>query len=396
MLVDPQNFIYTKVNIKSNRVNWKCLEFRRQGCKATARTGTGDDDKTHIYSVAEHNHVSNIAKLDFLMAEKTAIDRARDNVALPPRVILGEVSNQLARQGHTLPKSGNALIQTLQRARVKAGGHPAVPKNFDDVVEMLPVEHKLTATGDRFLQFAGKVSTDDGPTMLMFMSPFGRELLKNSPHYFADGTFRTCPDPFGQVYIVYGETRQHKVLPACYGLLPNKQTETYNVFWSKLKECLDSDGVPTTPSNLIIDFEKAAMNGFSRSFKETAVSGCYFHMRKNLHSKLGEKGALVDYNENRNFQKLTGLMYSLAFVPIHEIVPLWGQIVEPEMYKMQDEITEEMDDYLDYFNDTFIGKVLRNGRRGNPRFQYTLWNKHQDILDGVPITNNKVEAWNGA
>ena len=104
MLVDPQNYIYTKVNIKSNRVNWKCLEFRRQDCKATARTGTGDDDKTYIYSLAEHNHVSNIAKV------------------VPPRVILDEVTNQLARQGHTLPKSGNALIQTLQQARVKAGG----------------------------------------------------------------------------------------------------------------------------------------------------------------------------------------------------------------------------------------------------------------------------------
>ena len=54
------------------------------------------------------------------------------------------------------------------------------------------------------------------------------------------------------------------------------------------------------------------------------------------------------------------------------------------MYKMQDDVT------------TYIGKNLRNGRRGQPYFAYTLWNKYQDVLDDVPATNNKVEAWNCA
>ena len=168
------------------------------------------------------------------------------------------------------------------------------------------------------------------------------------------------------------------------------------MFWSKVKNLLDSDGVPTQPRHLIVDFEKAAINGFSNRFNDTIVSGCFFHLRKNLHSQLGEKGALVDYNESRAFQNLTALMYSLAFVPVDDIVPLWQQIVEPEMYKMQDDINEEMDAYIDYFHDTYIGKNLRNGRRGRPLFAYALWNKYQDVIDEVPATNNRVEAWNGA
>ena len=203
LLIDPQNYIYTRVNTKGERHNYKCLEFRREGCKATARTGVKEDDEKFIYAVTAHNHASSIAKVDFLKAEKTAIDRAKDNIALPPRVILGDISNEMAGQGHTLPKSGNALIQTLQQARVKAGGHPNVPKTFDEVLTMIPVEKKLTASGDRFLQFAGKVTDEDSPTMLIFMSPFGRELLKNSSNFFADGTFKTCPLPFKQVHNHY-------------------------------------------------------------------------------------------------------------------------------------------------------------------------------------------------
>ena len=43
LLVDPQNYIYTKVNTTA-RVNWKCIEFRQEGCKATARTGVEPED----------------------------------------------------------------------------------------------------------------------------------------------------------------------------------------------------------------------------------------------------------------------------------------------------------------------------------------------------------------
>ena len=200
LLIDQQNYIYTRVNTKGDRRNYKCLEFRREGCKATARTGVEEEDEKRIYAVTDHNHASSIANVDFLKAEMSAITKARNNVALPPRVILGDISNELAAQGHTLPKSGNALIQTMQRARVKAGGHPNVPKTFDEVLTMIPAEKKLTASGDCFLQYAGKVTDVDDPVMLIFMSPFGRELMKNSSNFFADGTFKTCPLPFKQVH----------------------------------------------------------------------------------------------------------------------------------------------------------------------------------------------------
>ena len=99
LLIDPQNYIYTRVNTKGERHNYKWLEFRREGCKATAWTGVKEDeDEKFIYAVMAHNHASSIAKVDFLKAEKTAIDRANDNIALQPRVILGDINNELAGQ----------------------------------------------------------------------------------------------------------------------------------------------------------------------------------------------------------------------------------------------------------------------------------------------------------
>ena len=54
-VIDPQNYIYTRVNTKGERHNYKCLEFRREACKATARTGVKEDeDDKFIYAVTAH------------------------------------------------------------------------------------------------------------------------------------------------------------------------------------------------------------------------------------------------------------------------------------------------------------------------------------------------------
>ena len=73
-----------------------------------------------------------------MTAENTEVQKAVGNISLPPRVILGEVSNQ------AVPKSGNAFIQTLQREHVKAGRHTIVPRKFDNSVTMIPDHMKLS------------------------------------------------------------------------------------------------------------------------------------------------------------------------------------------------------------------------------------------------------------
>ena len=45
-----------------------------------------------------------------------------------------------------------------------------------------------------------------------------------------------------------------------------------------------------------------------------------------------------------------------------QIVRLWSRVVRPEMYRLQDNLTEELDAYVDY-TDMTHGKILRNGRR---------------------------------
>uniref|UniRef100_A0A914DMD5 Transposase n=1 Tax=Acrobeloides nanus TaxID=290746 RepID=A0A914DMD5_9BILA len=45
---------------------------------------------------------------------------------------------------------------------------------------------------------------------------------------------------------------------------------------------------------------------------------------------------------------------------------------------------------------TWIGKRLKDGRRGNSLYDYQLWNCYDFTLNGLPRTNNGLEAFNNA
>jgi hypothetical protein len=53
-------------------------------------------------------------------------------------------------------------------------------------------------------------------------------------------------------------------------------------------------------------------------------------------------------------------------------------------------------DFVDYFEDTFIGRVIRNNRRRAPRFSVNMWNCFSRLDEELPRTNNSSEGWNRA
>ena len=51
------------------------------------------------------------------------------------------------------------------------------------------------------------------------------------------------------------------------------------------------------------------------------------------------------------------------------------------------------DDFLQYFEDTYIGRYRRNVPRHPPLFTINLWNMFNRTDDELPRTNNSVEGW---
>ena len=77
-LICPQNFVYTKNDVQSKYIYWKCIEFCHHQCSAIAKSGIEDNNNVNV-SQLRHSHGSKISKLAYKMAENEAKQRAIQN-----------------------------------------------------------------------------------------------------------------------------------------------------------------------------------------------------------------------------------------------------------------------------------------------------------------------------
>ena len=89
-----------------------------------------------------------------------------------------------------------------------------LPTCADEIINMSDKYRNLDS-GERFLLSAEKL-TGDEDVALVFMSSFGKRVLETSSVWSMDGTFKTVPDQFAQLYVVHGNSKANKSLP-CRG-----------------------------------------------------------------------------------------------------------------------------------------------------------------------------------
>lgn len=75
--------------------------------------------------------------------------------------------------------------------------------------------------------------------ILLFSSKEARELLKDRKIFLGDGTFKSCPKPFKQLYVLFGDQgssdEENNVVPVVYALMPNKLKKSYYIMFEIIK-----------------------------------------------------------------------------------------------------------------------------------------------------------------
>ena len=235
-----------------------------------------------------------------------------------------------------------------------------------------------------------KEKVDEMNVVLVFLSEFGKRILRSSDTFLMDGTFSTAPDQFSQLYVVFGSGGgpRDKIYPCAYMLLPNKKAVTYTHALQVLK-----NNVGHSPDEIYIDFEQAAVKSIRKVFPNCAISGCLFHWKKNLFSHVGLKGCLPLFYDDEHFAVGLDILYTISMVPVENVVEAFNNIVIPFFLEHFPK-SEEVDDFLNYVEGTYIGRKLRGGERGNPLFSIEMWNIRERVLQDKQTTNNAVESWN--
>lgn len=205
-------------------------------------------------------------------------------------------------------------------------------------------------------------------------------MLLESKHWFVDGTFRSTPNLFYQTYVILAE-RYGGIHPIVYALLPNKQSSTYEQMLNLLTDLEPN----LAPNSITCDFEMAAIKAFKKKFPDAVISGCFFHLVKNLKKKVMEINLLSRYNNEADISLKVRMISSLAFVPVADL--------DDAVDLLAEELPPELQPLLEWFEDFYIGRPNRRGKgRRQALFPPALWSVYERVLSDKDRTNNHAEA----
>ena len=274
-----EGFIYNFQREDSVKKQWRC---QVKNCRGRIHTKSTNIPKM----IGEHCHGPEIGAEEVLVFRAGIKRRAQESHDNPHRIV-AEISGSMSEIAKTLLPPEKSLKRTCQRAR------PA-RANPTSLLDLVIDQNIKTLGGKEFLIY------DSGPgsdRILMFGTEENKHILTISSIWMADGTFKTIPSLFAQLYTIHGLAGgvypflDGHLLPCIYVLLPGKSSFYYRKMWKIIKDlCPNSN-----PQYLLVDFEKAAINTFREIWALTYIKGCfsiYLRLSIQRYRKLGCKLAI--------------------------------------------------------------------------------------------------------
>lgn len=364
--------LFYKDKQNDTKIHWKCKNYRRSKCVARVTTV----DNTIVKTWKEHNHCGDAAGIEAAELLDTIRSKA-ETTNDAPHVIISSVSTTCSQAAATKLPSVDSMKRTIRNIRNRNFDGPALPLHRRDIV--FTDEYKTACSGELFLQY------DSGPEdnrLLIFSTKRNLQLLARSEHWYADGTFKTVPLLFYQLYTIHG-FKDKISIPLVYALLPNKSEETYVTLLQQLKLLEPA----VSPQSITIDFETAMMNACRRVFPDASQRGCFFHFSQCILRSIQNHGLKKRYESDANFALNMKILAAIAYVPTIHVTAVFEQLCDKGVFP------PESQEVVDYFEDTWIGRPTRRHLRRPPKFSHEMWNVYQLVLDGLPRTNNSVEGW---
>ena len=172
------------------------------------------------------------------------------------------------------------MKRTIQRFRQGVQVPLAIPNTLHELT--LPQKYTETLTGVPFLLY------DSGPgndRILLFSTQRNLDLMAQCRHWFADGTFKTAPPLFNQLYTIHA-VKYYNVIPTVFVLMPNRTEDTYKRVFNAMKSLNQS----LQPSTIMTDFEQSALKASHTAFPSAVQRGCFFHLSQCIWRRIQQAG----------------------------------------------------------------------------------------------------------
>lgn len=101
--------------------------------------------------------------------------------------------------------------------------------------------------------------------------------LSNSVQWWVDGTLKTAPKLFYQLFVIHAQVYDH-VFPLIYCVTTKKNQSTYTTIFRQLVEHANAIGITLNQTRIVCDFEPGLINAITEVFPHVAIGGCLFHL----------------------------------------------------------------------------------------------------------------------
>jgi hypothetical protein len=358
---------------RANKNGTKVWICTHKSCNASITTHESSIVKSSYIKSDENHEYEHPAKMSLNVYEciKSIKRRIEEEPTAPVSLLYDQQVKKFRRDNDSA-----AAVPIFDRVKsslyeYRSLKQPPIPKTLTSI----DIPDRLTRTlmHENFL-FCNNKSV----SIVGFASRTAIQLLSANLHWNADGTFRNAPKLFYQSYSIH-VWDSYSMKPILYAALPNKTEQIYDTFLKELICYAQANDAPVSPNSVLIDFEMAAHNAFSKNFPMAKIKGCQFHFGQNIWRQIKNKG-LVSYSHDDDTHHQICHIMMLPLLPPQEINNAFCNIIE-ELSNINLKFLK----LTDYILRTYIEDAS---------FPPSFWNLF-DLIGVRPKTNNHVEGYHG-
>ena len=193
--INVYGYMMLKDKNRNHKYYWHCEKRDILKCSGRATTIL-TEDQHHLVNASEHNHAAEANRVKVINKINVLKESAQQSNDQPAQIIQTAISDTTNEVYPYLP-SHDALRQVIKR--VRHIDTPVEPQSLESLI--IPEDMKKTLNGVDFLV---KDSIVDNKRVLMFTTSANINYLAQSSIWIMDGTFKTVPTIFRQLYTIHG------------------------------------------------------------------------------------------------------------------------------------------------------------------------------------------------
>jgi hypothetical protein len=219
----------------------------------------------------------------------------------------------------------------------RSATRPPLPKSFSEFHDALDAYPLRTIRQENFL-FVNDRTTN----IVGFSCAANMDALRNVNTIFIDGTFKSCPKLFHQVFSVHAIINNVYV-PLVFFLLPDKKSSSYY-------EALLNIQNYANPATVFVDFEKAIHTAVTRVWSTSSIKCCRFHLGQCWWRKIQAVGLADVYRDRDSTDgRVLKYLFGLSLLPPEQVEDCFLD----DLMALKP-LDEKYDKVFDYILETYV------------------------------------------